>query len=259
MRWALILAALVAAAAAGAAERIELAAVGVLGRGERATCTGLLIEPDLVLTAAHCVAGQTRGGPDLAEGLFFRTPAVAGVQETRAARDVMVHTLWQPGNSNRPSALRHDLALVVLAEPIVTVPPLAIGAPPAAGEAFIVAGYPGAKGEIARERRCPSVALRGDVVALACVVRTGESGSAVLRKVGDRIEVAAVIAATSTGEGQRLALAGAAGPRVRQLKALLGRPLDGAGVRRGGKAEQAADVVRSDEEAGAHRGGAGVP
>jgi secreted trypsin-like serine protease len=102
----------------------------VLIVGEHSLCTGVVIAPDLVLTAAHCVLENGKYRLVAFEG---RRPAVKEVAR------VVPHPQFSP-RVDAP-----DLALVKLAAPpSPKLSPAAFSdrrAPPSVGERFVVAGF----------------------------------------------------------------------------------------------------------------------
>jgi secreted trypsin-like serine protease len=136
--------------------------------GSRGTfCSGALVAPDIVLTAAHCISA----GTDYKIVLYdaARTP------ELRDVRRVAVHPRFSAQfiASHRASA---DVALLQLAQPL-NKPVVALGLPSepiAAGQSFVVAGI--------------GVTRRGDgksggTVRAATLVSTGQPGRLQIRLV----------------------------------------------------------------------------
>ncbi|MEE1784132.1 trypsin-like serine protease, partial [Streptomyces sp. SP17BM10] len=103
-------------------------AVGSLGRGGRA-CTGTLVAPQWVLSAADCFA------TDPADF----TTAHAGLLPTRTTATIGTHTVEVVEIAPRTD---RDLVLARLAVPVYDVTPIAVSTTaPATGEALTVAGW----------------------------------------------------------------------------------------------------------------------
>lgn len=88
--------------------------ISPISASEVVLCGGSVVDPEWVLTAAHCVAGTTESEVVLSDG-----------SDTRAAQRV-VHPLW-----NGRAEDGHDLALLRI--PRTTVAPVQVGDPADAG------------------------------------------------------------------------------------------------------------------------------
>jgi hypothetical protein len=89
------------AAAEGGAVPHPTAAVGVILRGGVAVCTGALIAPDLVVTAAHCLEPEGSGGDPTR--IRFRTGAYPGTRRWRiGAVRIVRHPLYPGAGESAP-------------------------------------------------------------------------------------------------------------------------------------------------------------
>jgi V8-like Glu-specific endopeptidase len=192
-----------------APERALWTAVGVVnatGPGGRASCTGTLIAPDLVITAAHCAGNRTREHT----GLHF----VAGwSSDGHVAHATSLHVEVHPAYTLARGNARYafDVAFVRLATPIPAsvVAPIALhdGIPPPQGPLTLL-GY---------DRKNPQAIMgRSDcqrepqviapLLTLGCPVVGGNSGGPVLLWQDNGWRLAAVIVARNAPGAEALAV-----------------------------------------------------
>lgn len=178
------------------------AAIGSLEiSGSPQICTAVLVRPDLIVTASHCLHPQ--GIVVAARQLIF-TPS--GIPKD-SARGVAI---FGQGGEVTPGTIRKeqaqlDWALVRITPPFSVVAPIKVAPLSAAqaraaiadGARFYSAGYgQGAKDRLRPHERCgllppdPEGLTEGDLFfATSCIVRLGDSGGPVAIVDGDRPEL----------------------------------------------------------------------
>lgn len=158
-------------------------------RAGTALCSGTLVAPDLVLTAAHCVRDMA-GNP---QAVRFEAGYDRGrIRAAGRGREILFAT--PPEGATSPIA--GDMALIVLEAPMRAegLVPVPLAAP--VGERFTLFTYRSDAPETAERRApCDWLATSPGVMGMTCEVVSGNSGAGVLEWTGTEWVVVAVLVA----------------------------------------------------------------
>ena len=200
-------------------------AVGRLDIDGTGFCTGALISPTLVLTAAHCLFDKTTNQRiDPARIEFLAGWRLGHASAYRAARRTVVHPDYAYDSGSSVTRVRHDVALIELWQPIrnTSVIPFETGHRPARGEDVGVVSYAHDRAEApSLQEVCSVMARQAGILVMSCDVDFGASGAPIFSFDGDRPRIVSVVAAKAEMHGKRVALGTALEQSLELLQAEL--------------------------------------
>lgn len=185
-------------------------AVGRLELAGKGFCTAAMIEPHLVLTAAHCLWDKVTGLTLDTEEIEFR----AGWRNGRAVayrkiRRAVAHPDYIFTGAENLGQVPHDLALLELASPIrlPTIRPYPIGEMPRRGDEVGIVSYARLRAEApSLQSGCKVLSSQAGVAVMSCDVDFGSSGSPVFRFIDGRPEMVSVVTAKAEMNGEKVSL-----------------------------------------------------
>jgi protease YdgD len=182
--------------------------VGLLNIAGRSTCTGVMIRPDLVLTAAHCLYDEDTGTNAKPHQVEFR----AGWRDGKAiARRMGAAAIIHPGyvaaSRKGGEKLRVDIALLQLAAPIQSThanPFRADRGVKTGNEVSVVSYGAGRNDAPSRQRSCEVLEAEHGIVVMSCDVVPGSSGAPVFALRGGRPRIVSLVSALGNVNGQQV-------------------------------------------------------
>lgn len=195
-------------------------AVGRLD-GAGSYCTGTLIAPELVLTAAHCVFDREARAMSPAD-LRFRAGLTHGTAAaTRTVAQIEVHPGYDPKGGVTAENIRRDVALIRLVEPIPTheLNPFAVysGRLPD-GPVSVVSYGRGRSDALSRQSTCQVIQNHAEIVTMDCDVTFGSSGAPVFTHLNGRGQIVSVVSSVGLHDGRKIAFGMELPPAVDALK-----------------------------------------
>ena len=201
-------------------------AVGRIDMGHGSFCTGALIAPDMVLTAAHCLFEPHSGARIPLERMEFLAGWRNGRAEAyRGVRRAVAHPDYDFDSTKKVSRVARDLALLELDQPIRSsrVQPFETSETRLRkGSEVTVVSYAEDRAEApSLQQVCHVLESFGGVGMLSCSVDAGSSGAPIFILDENGPRIVSVVSAKAEANGRQVALVGELRPSIARLEAEL--------------------------------------
>ncbi|WP_428539522.1 trypsin-like serine peptidase [Profundibacter sp.] len=182
--------------------------MGRVDIGSDGFCTGVLLRPDIVLTAGHCLFDPETGKRNDPTGIVFKAGFSDGksVAERKVARAV-VHPDYKYQGEDKALQVRYDVALLQLSSPIpaATAAPYLVQSFSGLGDEVAVVSYAiGRKKALSKQRHCGVLGRRDGLIVFSCDVTFGSSGAPVFDMSGNRARIVSIICSGGHYDGQKV-------------------------------------------------------
>lgn len=185
-------------------------AVGRLEIVNLAYCTGVLIAPDVVMTAAHCLFDPRSRTTVAPSDVRFQADLRNGrASATLQAAAYVIHPEFDYDGDTQAARVTKDLALVRLRTPAPgKLTPFSTGERPKKGSDVAIVSYGQGRDDTpVLEEGCSVLARRSGMLVLNCSVEFGSSGAPVFQKdLAGQVHVVSVVSSAVDLRGTRYAL-----------------------------------------------------
>ncbi len=183
-------------------------AVGLLNIAGRATCTGVMIRSDLVLTVAHCLYDLETGTMIDPSRIEFRAGWRDGkAVARRKGKSAIIHSAFLDSARISGDQIRHDVGLLQLSAPIPTThadPFRTQGGVKTGSNVSVVSYGAGRNNAPSRQRNCGVLDVERGLLAMSCDVVHGSSGSPVFSMRSGQPRIVSLVSSLGEVQGEQV-------------------------------------------------------
>ncbi len=185
-------------------------AVGRLDIEGKGFCTGALIAPDLVLTAAHCMYDKADDAPIDPSRIQFLAGLRGGSPEAiRAVRSAIVHPSYAHIGRATVDLVQYDVAILQLTHPIQYshVRPFEVSKLLRRGTQVAIVSYAQDRAHApSLQETCNVLGQQNGILIMDCDVDFGASGAPIFRAENGVPHLVSVVSAMAEIDGEKVTL-----------------------------------------------------
>lgn len=177
--------------------------VNIAGYRRRRHCTGTLIAPQLIVTAAHCLIKRGSGKPESAGNIHFLAGLRRGEYVAHGKADCVHFLDGRTAESATPNVqAQQDVAIIVLKKKLTIAPvPITRSEKLTTDDPLVHAGHPRDRPQVLNaDMKCRFLGASDGLLLTDCDTNAGESGGPVFVNRDATLSLAAVMIGYIEGE-----------------------------------------------------------